>query len=181
MSQDGRLCRDTAQVGAGLGVAAGVHAAGGRCADCAQGAGRACVLGVQGARDRLTCMGRPGVARNRRWGAQASGSWARRRVAAGRKRRWATATRRASGARGACGAGARGACAAGARGACVAGAKQARGWVHEARGARPAGQHGRAACAHRLGQLGARALDIAFNLVFRLDIFRMSLNEHCSL
>ena len=40
------------------------HGAGGRWA------GRACVLGVQGARGRLACMGRAGVARSRRWGAQ---------------------------------------------------------------------------------------------------------------
>ena len=43
------------------------------------------------------------------------------------------------------------------------------------------GRHGRAACAHRLGQLGARAPDLVFNLVFRLGIFPESLNEHCSL
>ena len=42
-------------------------------------------------------------------------------------------------------------------------------------------QHGRAACAHRLGQLGARAPGLVFSLVFRLDIFPESPNEHCSL
>ena len=42
-------------------------------------------------------------------------------------------------------------------------------------------QHGRAACAHRLGQLGARAPGLVFSLVFRLGIFPKSLNEHCSL
>ena len=45
-------------------------------------------------------------------------------------------------------------------------------------------QHGRAACAHRLGQLGqlgARAPGLVFSLVFRLGIFPESLNEHCSL
>ena len=41
---------------------------------------------------------------------------------------------------------------------------------------------GRAACAHRLGQLGARAPGLVFNPVFfRLGIFPESLNEHCSL
>ena len=43
---------------------------------------------------------------------------------------------------------------------------------------------GRAACAHRLGQLGqlgARAPGLVFNLVFRLGIFPESLNEHYSL
>ena len=42
-------------------------------------------------------------------------------------------------------------------------------------------QHGRAACAHGLGQLGARAPGLVFSLVFRLGIFPESLNEHCSL
>ena len=42
-------------------------------------------------------------------------------------------------------------------------------------------QHGRAAYAHRLGQLGARAPGLVFSLVFRLGIFPESLNEHCSL
>ena len=41
--------------------------------------------------------------------------------------------------------------------------------------------HGRIACAHRLGQLGARAPGLVFNLVFRLGIFPESLNEQCSL
>ena len=40
---------------------------------------------------------------------------------------------------------------------------------------------GRAACAHGLGQLGARAPASVFNLVFRLGIFPESPNEHCSL
>ena len=61
------------------------------------------------------------------------------------------------------------------------GARGEHGWAHGARGARPAGQHGRAACAHRLRQLGARAPGLVFNLVFRLGIFPESLNEHCSL
>ena len=63
-------------------------------------------------------------------------------------------------------------------------ARQARGWAHGAHGVRPAGQHGRAAYAHRLGQLGqlgARAPGLVFSLVFRLSIFPESLKEHCSL
>ena len=46
---------------------------------------------------------------------------------------------------------------------------------------RPQHGHPRAACAHRLGQLGARAPGLVFNLGFRLGIFPESLNEHCSL
>ena len=59
---------------------------------------------------------------------------------------------------------------------------RAAGWA-QARGTRQAGAgwHGRAACAHRLGQLGARAPGLVFNLVFRLGIFPKSPNEHCSL
>ena len=70
-----------------------------------------------------------------------------------------------------------------ARDTALAGARQgerACGWAHGARGAQPAGSTG-AACAHRLGQLGARAPGWVFNLVFRLGIFPKSLNEHCSL
>ena len=40
---------------------------------------------------------------------------------------------------------------------------------------------GCAACAHRLGQLGARALGLVFNRLIRLGIFPESPNEHCSL
>ena len=78
--------------------------------------------------------------------------------------------------------------ARGARAGTVRGAQHkratdagARGWAHGALGARPAGWHGRTACAHRLGQLGGRAPDLVFNLVFRLGIFPESLNEHWSL
>ena len=49
-----------------------------------------------------------------------------------------------------------------------------------ARGTRGLGT-GCAACAHRLGQLGARAPGFVFNLVFRLGFFPKSPNEHCSL
>ena len=63
------------------------------------------------------------------------------------------------------------------------GARQARGRTGRARQGR--GAHGlgagRAACAHGLGQLGARAPGLVFNLVFRLGFFPESLNEHCSL
>ena len=76
-----------------LGVAAGV-----RWADCAQGAGQACVLGVQGAHGRLTCMGRAGVAGSRRWDAQQMSGGARRRAAAGRAGE-RQAERRSSGGR----------------------------------------------------------------------------------
>ena len=62
-----------------------------------------------------------------------------------------------------------------------AGARGVHGWAHGACEAQPAGWHGRTACAHRLGQLGACAPDLVFNLVFRLGIFPESLNEHCSL
>ena len=72
--------------------------------------------------------------------------------------------------------GERGQARRGCAGACVA-----CGWAHEARGARPAGQQGHAAIAHKLGQLGARAPGLVFNLVFRLGIFPESPNEHCSL
>ena len=57
----------------------------------------------------------------------------------------------------------------GARGA-GAGHAAGRRWAHGAR----------ATCAHGLGQLGARAPGLVFNLVFQLGIFPESLNEHCS-
>ena len=91
-----------------LGVAAGV-----RWEDCAQGAGRACVLGMQGSRGRLTCMGRAGVARSRRWGAQQTRGGARRRAAGEAQARRA----RATGSWQARGRGVAGARAAGALGA----------------------------------------------------------------
>ena len=40
---------------------------------------------------------------------------------------------------------------------------------------------GRAACAHGLVQLGARAPGLVFNLVFRLGIFPESPNDHCAM
>ena len=59
---------------------------------------------------------------------------------------------------------------------------RARGWAsRRAAGRKVRAGHGRAACAHRLGHLGARAPGLVFSLVFRLDIFPESLNEHCSL
>ena len=78
-------------------------------------------------------------------------------------------------------------CGARSRRACRQGGRHAGRWRDNKRtgerGARGTGV-GRAACAHRLGQLGqlgARALGLVFNLVFRLGIFPESLNEHCSL
>ena len=64
------------------------------------------------------------------------------------------------------------------------GARARGGGARQGRGSR-SGAHGlgagRAACAHGLGQLGTRAPDSVFNLVFRLGIFPESPNEHCSL
>ena len=101
----------------------------------------------------------------RRWGAQA-GTWAdasaRGAQAAGSRRR---RHGRASAGR------------ARARMAGGRGARQGRG---SRRGAHGLGA-GRAACAHRLGQLGAHAPGLVSNLVFRLGIFPESPNEHCSL
>ena len=79
----------------------------------------------------------------RRWDVGAGAHWAD----------WAQARARAKGRRR----------AGGRRGTLTAGRGKARQQTHGARGARPAGQHGRAACVHRLGQLGARALGMVFN------------------
>ena len=86
---------------------------------------------------------------------------------------------------------ARGALAAGGRQQALA-ARACGGWAlaGQAAGARGRGATagaGRtawalgAACAHGLGQLGARAPGLVSNLVFRLGIFPESPNGHCSL
>ena len=62
-------------------------------------------------------------------------------------------------------------------------AQQARGRAAGARGARGLGAW-RAACAHRLGQLGARAPDLVFNLFFFYSVFFLShqMNSvHCKI
>ena len=102
-------------------------------------------------------------ARGRTVGAwqQAGARGARRQqqhAGAGRRGRAGVRGRRSAGALGVRGVGARG-----ERG------RQKRG----ARGARGLGA-GRAACAHGLGQLGARAPGLVFNLVFRLGFFFLS-------
>ena len=84
----------------------------------------------------------------------------------------ACAGRAASGERRACVAVVGSMCGSGRQGARL-GARSAQGTA--------GWQHGRAACAHGLGQLGARAPGLVFSLVFRLGIFSESLNEHCSL
>ena len=86
-----------------------------RWADYARGAGRACVLGVQGARGRLTCIGHAGVARSRCWGAQQTRGGARRRAAAGRAGERQARSRRSGGRRAGLARQGRGRCAAGAR------------------------------------------------------------------
>ena len=72
-------------------------------------------------------------------------------------------------------------CGARSRQACRARGRQGGRRAGRMRGNR---RMGRAACANRLGQLGqlgARAPGLVFNLVFRLGIFPESLNGHCSL
>ena len=137
-------------------------------------------LGARGAR-RWACVGararaQVGAGARRRQGRAGAGALGR----AGRS--WQAGGGRTGGGR----AGARGerqACAgraaSGAHGACVAGTGSVRGSGRQ--GARLAArsgqgkagwQHGRAACAHGLGQLGARAPGLVFSLVFfRLGIF----------
>ena len=115
--------------------------------------------------------GRAGEGAGGRWGAQAAGA----------RRRWGAQALGRAGRSWPAGGGRAGR-AAGvrwARGACVAGTGSVRGsGRQDARlGARSgqgkAGwQHGRAACAHGLGKLGARAPGLVFSLVFfRLGIF----------
>ena len=69
----------------------------------------------------------------------------------------------------------------GVRGAARRGGAGARDLAHRHSGHGRLGGTGRAASAHRVGQLGANAPGLVFNLVFRLGIFPESLNEHCSL
>ena len=123
------------------------------CADGRAGTARACADGRAGA----------GRASGRALGARALGAQDERA-----HRRWARwASGRAAGARG------RASGRAAGRAGALLGARCARGTAGR--------QHGRAACAHRLGQLGARALGLVFSSVFRLSIFPESQNEHCSL
>ena len=81
---------------------------------------------------------------------------------------WALGRADGRGAHGQAGAG--GAGARGAQGVWQAGAQAGAGRRQQARGAGGLGVRC-AACAHRLGQLGARAPGLVFNLVFRLGFF----------
>ena len=99
VSQDGRLCRDTAQVGAGLGVAADV-----RWADWAQGAGLGVLCAQAGSRQQAGRTGGQALGRAGRHGADSRArARARARRAGGRQQ--ARAARSAP----ACGRWARGA------------------------------------------------------------------------
>ena len=137
------------------------------------GAGRACVLGVQGTR----AAGRAGRWGGRRWGARqgeracgrASGRAAGRAAGLGARARGAGGSGRSAGRTGAR-RWADWAMGEQARGACAAGAGSVRGIGR---------QGARLVC--WLGQLGARALDLIFKPVFGLGIFPESPNEHYSL
>ena len=165
--QDGRWA-GLGVLGAGLGVQARRQQAWQQ-ADGRAGTARACADGRAGTA-RACADGRAGAGRasGRALGARALGAQderAHRRWALGRWARWASG--RAAGARG------RASGRAAGRAGALLGARCARGMAGR--------QHGRAACAHRLGQLGARALGLVFSSVFRLSIFPESQNEHCSL
>ena len=124
-------------------------------------------LGVgQGVGRTAERAGRAGSART--WHGRAGAHGRRRQARGSRVELAGRAGSNSAGVRGAAGARAGAAGGAQARWACVAGGAQARGAsVADRRAAR-------AACAYGLGQLGARAPGLVFNLVFRLSFFFLS-------